>query len=62
MDEVFVDLCRQMLRKDDSFEAAHRLEDDTKEYDPYKITHHQKRRKSRRDRTSDPGRPKCVIL
>ncbi|KAI8951826.1 ras-domain-containing protein [Xylaria longipes] len=54
VDEVFVDLCRQMLRKDDAGGdmSGHRND----EYDPYS---HYKRRRRRRDHNH---RHKCVIL
>lgn len=59
VDEVFVDLCRQMLRNNDAGENY--LEED-KEYDPYnKFSMYKKRRKQKRDK-EHPHRPKCVIL
>jgi Ras-related protein Rap-1B len=57
VDEVFIDLCRQMLRKDDAGENY--LEEDGK-YDPYSISYIKKHRRKRKDR--DPSRPRCVIL
>lgn len=57
MDEVFVDLCRQMLRKDDAGENFLNEEEDT---DPYSISYYKKRRKARRER--DPHRQRCTIL
>ncbi|KAI2617154.1 ras-domain-containing protein [Hypoxylon sp. NC1633] len=55
--EVFVDLCRQMLRKDDAGENY--LEDQEDKFDPYSIPYIKNRRR-RRDRES--GRRPCVIL
>ncbi|KAI0153765.1 ras small monomeric GTPase [Pestalotiopsis sp. NC0098] len=59
VDEVFVDLCRQMLRRDDAGESQQQEEP---EFDPYSISYYKKRRKQRREREKDPHRPKCVIL
>ncbi|KAM0816660.1 putative P-loop containing nucleoside triphosphate hydrolase protein [Seiridium cardinale] len=59
VDEVFVDLCRQMLRRDD---AGENYLQEEPEFDPYSISYYKKRRKQRRDRDKDPHRPKCVIL
>ncbi|KAI2466738.1 ras-domain-containing protein [Annulohypoxylon bovei var. microspora] len=58
VDEVFVDLCRQMLRRDDAGENY--LEDQDDKFDPYSISYYKKRRR-RKER--DPNhRPRCVIL
>ncbi|KAI0534061.1 ras family-domain-containing protein [Xylaria digitata] len=51
VEEVFIDLCRQMLRRDDAG-GDHRHD----EYDPYS---HSRRRRRRRDHSH---RTKCVIL
>lgn len=59
VDEVFVDLCRQMLRRDDAGETQ---QQDEPEFDPYSLSYYKKRRKQRREREKDPHRPKCVIL
>ncbi|KAI1263819.1 ras-domain-containing protein [Xylariaceae sp. FL1019] len=53
VDEVFIDLCRQMLRRDD---ASDRREED--EYDPYSLSSHRKRRRRREKKSTH----KCVIL
>ncbi|KAI0154176.1 ras family-domain-containing protein [Xylariaceae sp. FL1272] len=53
VDEVFIDLCRQMLRRDD---ANDRREED--EYDPYSLSSHRKRRRRREKKSAG----KCVIL
>ncbi|KAI1734800.1 ras-domain-containing protein [Xylaria scruposa] len=53
VDEVFIDLCRQMLRKEDAGGDMSGRRND--EYDPYS---HYRRRKRRRDHS----RHKCVIL
>ncbi|KAK9416681.1 putative P-loop containing nucleoside triphosphate hydrolase protein [Seiridium unicorne] len=55
VDEVFVDLCRQMLRRDD---AGENYLQEEPEFDPYSISYYKKRRKQRRDRDKDPHRPK----
>ncbi|KAI1335292.1 ras family-domain-containing protein [Xylariaceae sp. FL0016] len=60
VDEVFIDLCRQMLRKDDAGEGP--LEEEDK-FDPYSISYYKKRRRRKdRERAHDPHRPRCVIL
>ncbi|KAH8205632.1 hypothetical protein TruAng_000126 [Truncatella angustata] len=59
VDEVFVDLCRQMLRRDDAGENYLQEEPD---FDPYSISYYKKRRRQRRERDKDPQRPKCIIL
>ncbi|KAI1352671.1 ras family-domain-containing protein [Xylaria sp. FL0043] len=55
VEEAFIDLCRQMLRRYDASVdiSSHRNED----YDPY--SHH---RRTRRRRREHHHRPKCVIL
>ncbi|KAI1379765.1 ras-domain-containing protein [Hypoxylon crocopeplum] len=58
VDEVFIDLCRQMLRKDDAGENY--LEDQEDKFDPYSISYYKKRRR-RRDKDQS-HRPRCVIL
>ncbi|KAI0015210.1 ras family-domain-containing protein [Xylariomycetidae sp. FL0641] len=59
VDEVFIDLCRQMLRKDDSTEDH----GDDDKFDPYSISYYKKRRRRRdKEKGRDPDRPKCVIL
>ncbi|KAI8623125.1 ras-domain-containing protein [Xylariaceae sp. FL1651] len=52
VDEVFIDLCRQMLRRDDAGDAGGNRDD---EYDPYS---NYRRRRRRRDRHKSA----CVIL
>ncbi|KAL7621141.1 Ras- protein rsr1 [Parahypoxylon ruwenzoriense] len=60
VDEVFVDLCRQMLRKDDAGE--HYLEQHDDKFDPYSLSHY-KKRKGRRGKGRDHSNlPRCVIL
>ncbi|XXH02670.1 Pre-rRNA-processing protein ipi3 [Hypoxylon texense] len=57
VDEVFIDLCRQMLRKDDAGENY--LDDQEDKFDPYSISYYKKRRRRRgKDREHRP----CVIL
>ncbi|KAI0012076.1 ras family-domain-containing protein [Xylariaceae sp. FL0662B] len=58
VDEVFIDLCRQMLRKDDAGENY--LEGDRS--DPYSISHYTKRRRRKDRKDRDQHRPRCVIL
>ncbi|KAI1500644.1 ras small monomeric GTPase [Biscogniauxia marginata] len=57
VDEVFIDLCRQMLRKDDA--GFNDLNEEDK-FDPSKYYRRRRRRREHRDR--DPNRPRCVIL
>lgn len=57
MDEVFIDLCRQMLRKDDDYLASNEPDDGYK-LDPLKGG----QRRKRRLRFRDGNHPKCVIL
>ncbi|KAJ1335771.1 Ras-related protein Rap-1B [Microdochium nivale] len=57
VDEVFVDLCRQMLRRDDANDITHEDED---KFDPYSISYYKNRRK--RKEGGGHNRPRCVIL
>lgn len=57
VDEVFVDLCRQMLRRDDDNDITHEDED---KFDPYSISYYKNRRK--RKEGGGHNRPRCVIL
>lgn len=67
VDEVFIDLCRQMLRKDDAGENYLEPEE---EFDPYSLTWYNNRRKQRKAKAGNgkngkparEQRPKCVIL
>ncbi|KAI4866200.1 ras-domain-containing protein [Hypoxylon rubiginosum] len=59
VEEVFIDLCRQMLRKDDAGENY--LEDQEDKFDPYSISYYKKRRR-RRGKDRDPNHRPCVIL
>ncbi|KAI6085292.1 ras-domain-containing protein [Hypoxylon rubiginosum] len=60
VEEVFIDLCRQMLRKDDAGENY--LDDQEDKFDPYSISYYKKRRR-RRGKDRDPNhRGPCVIL
>ncbi|KAI1779266.1 ras family-domain-containing protein [Hypoxylon cercidicola] len=54
VEEVFIDLCRQMLRKDDAGENY--LDEQEVKFDPYSISYYKKRRRRR-----GKDRP-CVIL
>ncbi|KAI1466536.1 ras-domain-containing protein [Daldinia caldariorum] len=56
VDEVFVDLCRQMLRKYDTTEP---YAEDQDKFDPYSISSYKKRR---RRKDGERHRPRCVIL
>jgi Ras-related protein Rap-1B len=56
---VFVDLSRQMLRRDDAGESY--LEEEA-QFDPYSISYYKNRRKQKKTKDRDPHRPKCVIL
>jgi len=56
VDEAFVDLCRQMLRRDDSQDPTAEEED----WNKYDNPQSSRRRKRRRRR--DGGGPRCVIL
>ncbi|OTA99132.1 hypothetical protein M426DRAFT_95000 [Hypoxylon sp. CI-4A] len=60
VDEVFIDLCRQMLRKDDAGENY--LEDQDDKFDPYSISRYKNRRRRRGKDRDSSHRPKCVIL
>lgn len=55
VDEVFIDICRQMLRVDDAIEAMDEETFETR----YKYDEHSRKRR-RRKRKKD--HPKCVIL
>ncbi|KZZ93324.1 krev-1 [Moelleriella libera RCEF 2490] len=57
VEEVFVDLCRQMLRKDDEYHAAHEKEDGGFRFEGFRST-----RRKRRMRPRDKDRPICQIL
>ncbi|CAJ2503700.1 Uu.00g110940.m01.CDS01 [Anthostomella pinea] len=61
VDEVFIDLCRQMLRKEDSDDPN---VDDDDRFDPYSISYYKKRRRRKEKERGgrDPNRPRCVIL
>lgn len=59
MDEVFVDLCRQMLRRDDASET---YPEDSDRFDPYSYKYYKDKRKQRKTRDKDPHRPRCVVL
>ncbi|KFH42751.1 Ras-related protein-like protein [Hapsidospora chrysogenum ATCC 11550] len=56
VDEVFIDLCRQMLRKDDDYGGA----DDNDDYKYDSVGGPQKKRRRRRLR--EHSNPRCVIL
>ncbi|KAI1402633.1 ras-domain-containing protein [Hypoxylon fuscum] len=60
VDEVFIDLCRQMLRKDDAGENY--LEEQEDKFDPYSISYYKKRRRRREKERDSSHRPRCVIL
>ncbi|KAM5374009.1 hypothetical protein ACJA88_008171 [Fusarium oxysporum] len=55
VDEVFIDLCRQMLRKEDEQHANDGPNDDYK-YDHGRSSHRRQRRRRKKDS------PRCVIL
>ncbi|KAF5553540.1 ras superfamily [Fusarium napiforme] len=55
VDEVFIDLCRQMLRKEDEQHANDGPNDDYK-YDHGRNSHRRQRRRRKKDS------PRCVIL
>ncbi|KAK8073778.1 ras family-domain-containing protein [Apiospora phragmitis] len=59
VDEVFVDLCRQMLRRDDASET---YPEDSDRFDPYSYKYYKDKRKSRKSQNKDPHRPRCVVL
>lgn len=54
-----MDLCRQMLRKDDAGEA---FSEEPDKFDPYSYKYYKDRRRQRKARDRDPSRPRCVIL
>lgn len=56
VDEVFIDICRQMLRADDAMEAMDEGDDGSR-YRP-----DDSRRKRRRRKRKDKDHPRCVIL
>jgi len=56
VDEVFIDLCRQMLRKDDDFQLSG--DDDALKVDPFGVHKPSHRRRRLRDRTH----LRCTIL
>ncbi|KAG5997096.1 Ras- protein rsr1 [Claviceps lovelessii] len=58
VDEVFVDLCRQMLRKDDEYLASLEADDGGFKFDSFRNGHRLKWRTGRRAR----DHPRCVIL
>ncbi|KAG5929953.1 Ras- protein rsr1 [Claviceps sorghi] len=58
VDEVFIDLCRQMLRKDDEYHASHDTDDSGFKFDSFRSGNKLKWRKGRRARDN----PRCVIL
>ncbi|OAQ68633.1 serine/threonine-protein kinase [Pochonia chlamydosporia 170] len=58
VDEVFVDLCRQMLRKDDDYLATNETDDSGFKFDAFRGGN--KRR--RRIRLREKDHPRCTIL
>lgn len=58
VDEVFIDLCRQMLRKDDDYLQSNDADDGGFKFDNFGGSLKRKRRRRLRDREH----PKCVIL
>lgn len=58
VDEVFVDLCRQMLRKDDDYLASIETDDSGFKFDAFRSGHKRKRRM----RLGEKDHPRCVIL
>jgi hypothetical protein len=58
VDEVFIDLCRQMLRKDDDYLASNETDDSGFNFDALRGGNKRKRRMRLRDR----DHPRCVIL
>ncbi|KAI1648314.1 ras-domain-containing protein [Daldinia loculata] len=60
VDEVFIDLCRQMLRKYDAAEPC--VEDQDDKFDPYSISYYKRRRRRKDGERGSSHRPKCVIL
>lgn len=55
VDEVFIDLCRQMLRKDDETAEP----DEASKIDALKSANNKRRRRSK---FRDSTHPRCVIL
>jgi len=58
VDEVFVDLCRQMLRKDDDYNMGPETDDGGFKFDAFRGSG----KKRRRMRIRDHNHQKCVIL
>ncbi|RDA89378.1 hypothetical protein CP532_6177 [Ophiocordyceps camponoti-leonardi (nom. inval.)] len=58
VDEVFTDLCRQMLRKDDRYTSSAPVPSDLK----VDSTLRERRKRSRRPRTREHGHQRCTIL
>ncbi|KHN98717.1 krev-1 [Metarhizium album ARSEF 1941] len=58
VDEVFIDLCRQMLRKDDDYLAANGTDDGGFKFDAFRAAHKRRRRMRVRERDN----PRCAIL
>ncbi|GAB0135062.1 hypothetical protein EsDP_00003414 [Epichloe bromicola] len=58
VDEVFVDLCRQMLRKDDDYLASIDTDDSGFKFDAFRGGNKRKRRM----RFGEKDHPRCVIL
>lgn len=58
VDEVFVDLCRQMLRKDDDYLASIETDDSGFKFDAFRGGNKRKRRM----RFGEKDHPRCVIL
>ncbi|KAJ6444067.1 Ras-related protein RSR1 [Purpureocillium lavendulum] len=58
VDEVFVDLCRQMLRKDDDYNIGPETDDGGFKFDAFRGSN----KKRRRMRIRDHNHQKCVIL
>ncbi|KAM5346948.1 hypothetical protein ACJ41O_009953 [Fusarium nematophilum] len=56
VDEVFIDLCRQMLRKEDEQNASMDADDGYNKYDNGRSSHRRHRRRRRKDS------PRCAIL
>ncbi|OAA45048.1 krev-1 [Metarhizium rileyi] len=58
VDEVFVDLCRQMLRKDDDYLANNEVDDGGFKFDAFRGGNKRRRRMKIRDK----DHPRCAIL
>lgn len=58
VDEVFIDLCRQMLRKDDDYLTTNEADDGGFKFDAFRGSHKRRRRMRMRDNNSQ----RCVIL